>query len=237
MGVLALCGWQVPCHHRFPLWLCPLWLRQSTPGPPCLTCLQTPAQVLKHLDGKCWAELWGERPVCGWWKRLPGGCSATSARGGPQEGQERGYFPTSNFIYWKSLCSPAMTERPQGPLVWIKQMGSWSSCLVVPRVHTALTGSLNSDALRVSCCGGFDCSTVSKSFCSSFSFLYYRNRFGEMDKEHWCRKMWNKWGGINMTMTLQMCLRTIVSDRTLGSFVHYVYPVQQGYLVNSKSHC
>lgn len=178
------------------------------------------------------------REACVWVvEEAPRRLFATSARGGPQEGQERGYFPTSNFIYWKSLCSPAMTERPQGPLVWIKQMGSWSSCLVVPRVHTALTGSLNSDTLRVSCCGGFDCSTVSKSFCSSFSFLYYHNRFGEMDKEHWCRKMWNKWGGINMTMTLQMCLRTIVSDRTLGSFVHYVYPVQQGYLVNSKSHC
>lgn len=75
-------------------------------------------------------------------------------------------------------------EASRGPLVWIKLMGSRLSRLVVPCVLTILTGSLDSDVLQVSCCGGFDCPIASNSFCSWFSFLYYHNRFDKMDKEH-----------------------------------------------------
>ena len=54
--------------------------------------------------------------------------------------------------------------------MWIKLMGSWLSRLVGPCVLTVLTGSLDSDVLQGSCCGGFDCSVASNAFCSWFSF-------------------------------------------------------------------
>ena len=57
-------------------------------------------------------------------------------------------------------------EASRGPLVWIKPVGSRLSRLVVPCVLMVLTASLDSDALQVSCCGGFGCPIASDSFCS-----------------------------------------------------------------------
>ena len=66
---------------------------------------QTAAQVLKHPDRRCQAELRGERPVRGLWERLPGDCC--EHKGDPQEGQERG-ISQAVTSYIKNLCVPQL---------------------------------------------------------------------------------------------------------------------------------